>query len=67
MNPVAQGHPLVEIRCPACNRMACKASPGATVEVRCGGAGCRKLYTRIPGYTVNSLQEVESQEPHATA
>jgi len=30
---------LLQVRCPRCNRLACEATPGSRVTVKCGRCG----------------------------
>jgi Mu-like prophage protein Com len=34
----------IQVRCPACNRLACEAAPGSLLRVKCGR--CGELYER---------------------
>lgn len=38
---------MAEVRCPHCNRLACRATGGATVEVKC--VRCGKMSTQEAG------------------
>ena len=34
-----EGQPLVQVRCPACNRLAAEAAPGSRLRVKCVRCG----------------------------
>jgi hypothetical protein len=36
---------LIEVRCPYCHKMACKAAAGSVLEIKCPNRHCRRLFT----------------------